>query len=176
MYKTELRVPGRGASFQCLPAEPKRLEGLDYTLAILDEIGVIARDSYEVVHLAQGKRGVDADRYRRTGPGPAQQRAGRSAHLCVGQSRRPSLVWREFSGSRLRGPPGGLCAPPGGGQPGVGRLLAPGCHERALPPKTREATFRRARLCQFIRDTDGKFLPPGVWDGLATGQPIPDGA
>ena len=57
MYKTELRVPGRGASFQCLPAEPKRLEGLDYTLAILDEIGVIGRDSYEVVHLAQGKRG-----------------------------------------------------------------------------------------------------------------------
>jgi phage terminase large subunit-like protein len=32
-YKTELRVPRRGASFQCLPAEPKRLEGLDYTLA-----------------------------------------------------------------------------------------------------------------------------------------------
>ena len=44
-----------------------------------------------------------------------------------------------------------------------------------LPPKTREATFRRARLCQFATDTDGAFLPPGVWDGLSTGQPIPDG-
>ena len=54
--KTELRVPRRGASFQCLPAEPKRLEGLDYTLAILDEIGVIGRDTYEVMNLAQGKR------------------------------------------------------------------------------------------------------------------------
>ena len=52
VYKTELRVPGRGASFQCLPAEPKRFEGLDYTLAILDEIGVIGRDTYEVVNLA----------------------------------------------------------------------------------------------------------------------------
>ena len=36
--------------------------------------------------------------------------------------------------------------------------------------------FRRARLCQFATDTDGAFLPPGVWDGLSTGQPIPDGA
>lgn len=52
VFKSELKVPGRGASFQCLPAEPKRLEGLDYTLAILDEIGVIGRDTYEVMNLA----------------------------------------------------------------------------------------------------------------------------
>ena len=45
-----------------------------------------------------------------------------------------------------------------------------------LPPKTREATFRRARLCQFATDTDGAFLPQGVWDGLSTGVGIPDGA
>ena len=45
-----------------------------------------------------------------------------------------------------------------------------------LPPKTREATFRRARLCQFATDTDGAFLPQGVWDGLSTGVGIADGA
>jgi phage terminase large subunit-like protein len=28
-FRTVVRVPRRGASFQCLPAEPKRLEGLD---------------------------------------------------------------------------------------------------------------------------------------------------
>lgn len=48
--------PSAGASFACLPAEPERLEGLDPTLAILDEIGVISRDVYDVVALAQGKR------------------------------------------------------------------------------------------------------------------------
>jgi hypothetical protein len=41
---------------------------------------------------------------------------------------------------------------------------------------TREATFRPARLCQFATDTDGAFLPQGVWDSLSTGQPIPEGA
>ena len=45
-----------------------------------------------------------------------------------------------------------------------------------LPPKTREATFRRARLCQFVSDTDGAFLPAGVWDGLTEAHGIEDGA
>ena len=56
VFKDRLYVPDRGASFVCLPAEPKRLEGLDPTLSILDEIGVISRDVYEVLALAQGKR------------------------------------------------------------------------------------------------------------------------
>jgi phage terminase large subunit-like protein len=54
-YADHLAVPARGASFQVLPAVPKRLEGLDYTLAILDEAGRIDRDVFEVVSLASGK-------------------------------------------------------------------------------------------------------------------------
>jgi phage terminase large subunit-like protein len=46
----------RGASFQVLPAVPKRLEGLDFTLAILDEFGRMEREVYEVVVGASGKR------------------------------------------------------------------------------------------------------------------------
>ena len=56
MFKERLVIPARDAQFHCLPAEPKRLEGLDYTLAILHEAGVANRDSYEVLTLAQGKR------------------------------------------------------------------------------------------------------------------------
>jgi phage terminase large subunit-like protein len=56
LYKDHMRVPARGATFVCLPAEPKRLEGLDPTLAILDEVGVVSREVYEVVALASGKR------------------------------------------------------------------------------------------------------------------------
>ena len=56
VFKDRLVVPERGASFVCLPADPKRLEGLDFTTAILDEIGVVSRDTYEVLALAQGKR------------------------------------------------------------------------------------------------------------------------
>ena len=56
VYQDRLTVPSRGASFQVLPAVPKRLEGLDFTLAILDEAGVIEQAVYEVVALATGKR------------------------------------------------------------------------------------------------------------------------
>jgi hypothetical protein len=49
-------VPVRDASFQVLPAVRKRLEGLDFTLAILDEFGRIHHEAYEVAGLASGKR------------------------------------------------------------------------------------------------------------------------
>jgi len=43
VYKDRLVVPSRGATFACLPATPAGLEGLDYTLAVCDEIGVLTR-------------------------------------------------------------------------------------------------------------------------------------
>ena len=46
VFKERLHIPVRDAQFHCLPAEPKRPEGLDYSLAILDEAGVANRDSY----------------------------------------------------------------------------------------------------------------------------------
>jgi hypothetical protein len=39
----------------------------------------------------------------------------------------------------------------------------------------REGAFRRARLCQFVTESLEPVLPPGLWDSLNTGQPIPDG-
>ena len=133
MYKDRTGHPGAGTrQFQCLPAEPKRLEGLDYTLAILDEIGVIGRDTYEVVTLAQGKRetstliGIGTP-----GPDPHNNVLADLRALCAGQSRRPVAAWREFSRRRLRGPPRRLRALLGAGQPGAGRLSAPRRHARA---------------------------------------------
>ncbi len=58
VFQNKLVVPERGATFTCLPAEPRRLEGLNPSLAILDEIGVISPEVYEVVALASGKRDV----------------------------------------------------------------------------------------------------------------------
>ena len=55
VYQDRLVVPGRDATFQVLPAVPKRLEGLDFTTAILDEFGRIDREVYEVVGLASAE-------------------------------------------------------------------------------------------------------------------------
>lgn len=176
-YKTELRVPRRGASFQCLPAEPKRLEGLDYSLAILDEIGVIGRETYEVMNLAQGKRAASTLIGIGTpGPDPHNNVLADLRSYALTSPDDPSLVWREFSAAGFEDHPPDCEHCWELANPALDDFLHRDALHALLPPKTREATFRRARLCQFVRDTDGKFLPPGVWDGLSTGEGIPDRA
>lgn len=176
VYKDRLAVPERGASFVCLPAEPKRLEGLDYTTAILDELGVVSRDTYEVLTLAQGKReqstliGIGT-------PGPNPDNV--LADLRQYAAEHPddtSLVWREHSAAGFEHHPVDCAHCWELANPALDDFLHRDAMAALMPPKTREATFRRARLCQLVTDTEGAFLPTGVWDSLATGSGIPDGA
>lgn len=177
VFKDRLYIPERGASFVCLPAEPKRLEGLDFTTAILDEIGVVSRDTYEVLTLAQGKReqstliGIGTP-----GPDPhnnvlADLRAYGAEHPDD-----TSFVWREFSAAGYEDHPVDCSHCWELANPALDDFLHRDAMQALLPPKTREATFRRARLGQFVTDTDGAFLPAGVWDSLNTGEKIPAGA
>jgi phage terminase large subunit-like protein len=177
VFKSELRVPDRGASFQCLPAEAKRLEGLDYTLALLDEIGVVSRETYETLTLAQGKRecstliGIGTP-----GPDPTNNVLADLRAYAQDHPEDASLVWREFSAAGFEDHAVDCAHCWELANPALDDFLHRDAMQALLPPKTREATFRRARLCQFVTDTTGKFLPPGCWEGLSTGQPVPDGA
>ena len=145
-FRTELRVPRRGASFQCLPAEPKRLEGLDYTLAILDEIGVIGRDTYEVMNLAQGKRrtstliGIGTP-----GPDPYNNVLADLRSYALTNPDDPSLVWREFTAAGFEDHPPDCPHCWELANPALDDFLHRDAMHALLPPKTREATFRRAR-------------------------------
>ena len=98
VYQDRLVVPARGASFQVLPAVPRRLEGLDPTLAILDEFGVISRDVYEVVSLASGKR--DSSLILGIGTPPADSSDSVLADMRGWAAEHPedeTFVWREYS-------------------------------------------------------------------------------
>ena len=177
VFKEKLVIPTRDAQFHCLPAEPKRLEGLNYSLAILDEIGVIARDTYEVVNLAQGKRetstliGIGTP-----GPDPHNSVLADLRTYALNNPDDESMVWREYTAAGFEDHPLDCQHCWEISNPALDDFLHRDAMHALLPPKTREATFRRARLCQFVRDTDGRFLPAGVWDGLSTGRPVPDGA
>lgn len=177
VFKTELRVPDRGATFQVLPAEAKRLEGLDFTLAILDEAGVIGRDTYEVVALASGKREESTVVAIGTpGPDPfdnvlADMRAYAGEH-----PEDETFVWREHSAAEFPDHPPDCRHCWQVANPALGDFLHEDALRALLPPKTREATFRRARLCQLISESTGGFLPPGVWEALSRPEGIPDGA
>lgn len=177
VFADRLLVPERGASFVCLPAEPRRLEGLDFTLGILDEIGVAAREVYEVLALAQGKResstllGIGTP-----GPDPHTGVLADMRAYAVEHPHDASFVWREFSAAGYEGHDVGCAHCWELANPALDDFLHRDALAALLPPKMREATFRRARLCQFVTETDGAFLPAGVWDSLATGVGVPDGA
>lgn len=176
VFKERLVIPSRNAEFHCLPAEPKRLEGLNYSLAILDEAGVANRDSYEVLTLAQGKRKRSTLVCIGTpGPNLDDQVLLDLRNSAAENPGDESLVWREFSAAGFEDHPVDCSHCWELANPALDDFLHRDALVALLPPKVREATFRRARLCQLPIAADG-FLPVGVWDSLATGVGVPDGA
>lgn len=177
VYKDSIRVPARGATFQCLPAEPKRLEGLDFTVAILDEGGVVSRDTYEVLTLAQGKRERSTLIVIGT-PGPDPHNNVLADLRAYGQDHPEdtSFVWREHSAAGFEDHPVDCEHCWKLANPALDDFLHRDALQALLPPKTREATYRRARLCQMAAETDGAFLPVGLWAELEDPRPVPDGA
>ena len=88
-----------------------------------------------------------------------------------------SLVWREHSAAGFEDHPVDCrhcweLANPAGGD-----FLAWDGLEAVLPPKMRESSFRRARLCQLTDQLEEAWLAPGAWANCCDAQRfIPDGA
>ncbi|WP_328514722.1 terminase TerL endonuclease subunit [Mycolicibacterium palauense] len=167
-------IPHSNSSMVCLPADPKSLEGLDYSSCYLDECGVVSRDTYEVLLLAQGKR--PSSRLVAAGTPPPNPRDSvltdlRGLHRDLGDE---ALVYREFSSDDFQHHPVGCLHCAQLANPALGDFLAPDALK--LSRGTRENTFRRQRLAQFVEDNESPFLDAETWDGLGTGRGIPDGA
>ena len=177
VYADKLVLPLTDSTFQVLPASPAALEGLEYVFAVCDEAGVIRRDVFEVVQLAQGKRERSVLVAMGTpGPDPNDQVLVDLRNYHAEHPDDMSLRWREYSAAGFEDHPVDCEHCWELANPAMDDFLHRDAIVALLPPKTREATFRRARLCQFATDTDGAFLPAGVWEGLSTGKPDPDGA
>lgn len=176
VYADKLILPRTDSTFACLPASPAALEGLDYVFAIVDEAGVVNRDVFEIVQLAQGKRENSVLVAIGT-PGP---NLGDQVLLSLRDYHRDhpddtTLRFREYSAAGFEDHPPDCVHCWELANPALDDFLHRDALKALLPPKTREATFRRARLCQLPADHDGQFLPAGVWDDLSTGEAIRDG-
>jgi phage terminase large subunit-like protein len=177
-YVDALTVPARGSSFQVLPAVPKRLEGLDFTLAIVDEAGRVDQEVYEVVALATGKQQASVVLAIGT-PGPEldQTVLGRLRAYALENPEDPLVVWREHSAAGFEDHPVDCAHCWELANPALGDFLARDGLQACLPPKMRESSFRRARLCQLTDQLEEAWLPPGAWAACADPLlPIGDGA
>lgn len=177
IYADRLTVPDRGAEFRVLPGVAKALEGLDPSFAIIDEAGVVDRAVYETIVLASGKREESTVLAIGT-PGP--ERDGQVLldlrDYAIEHPDDTTLAWREFSAAGFEDHPPDCSHCAEAANPALDDFLFRDALTAVLPPKMREASFRRARLCQLSFGGRDALLPPGVWDGLSTGAPVPDDA
>ncbi|APE18268.1 terminase [Mycobacterium sp. WY10] len=167
-------IPRTNSSMVCLPADPKSLEGLDYSSCYLDECGVVSRDTYEVLLLAQGKR--ESSRLIAAGTPPSNPQDSvltdlRNLHRELGAE---AVVFTEFSADGFQHHDATCMHCAKLANPALGDFLA--VDALKLGRGTREKTFRRQRLCQFVEDNENPFIDAESWDELSTGRPIPDGA
>lgn len=177
VYADKLVIPLTDSTFQVMPASPAAAEGRDSVLTIVDEAGVVNRDLYEVVALAAGKR----ERSVLVAIGTPGPKLDDQVLLSLREQHQEhpedtSLRWREYSAAGFEDHPVDCQHCWELANPALDDFLHRDALHALLPPKVREATFRRARLCQLPVDVEGAFLPPGVWDGLSTGVPVCDGA
>jgi phage terminase large subunit-like protein len=178
LYHDHMTVPARGSSFHVLPAVPKRLEGLDYTLALVDEAGRVDTDVFEVVTLATGKQRASVVLAIGT-PGPELEQTvlGRLRTYALDHPADPLVVWREHSAAGFEDHPVDCAHCWELANPALGDFLAEDGLRACLPPKMREASFRRARLCQLADQLEDAWLPPSAWAACADAtRSIPDGA
>jgi phage terminase large subunit-like protein len=173
VYADALTVPARGASFQVLPAVPKRLEGLDYTLAIVDEAGRVDQEVYEVVALATGKQRSSIVLAIGT-PGPELENTvlGRLRTYALDHPADPLVVWREHSAAGFEDHPVDCAHCWELANPALGDFLARDGLTACLPPKMREASFRRARLCQLTDQLEEAWLPSGSWSACTDSKEV----
>lgn len=177
VYRTHLHLPLTDSTFQTLPASPAALEGLDFVVALCDEAGVISREVFETVQLAQGKRERSVVVAIGT-PGPKldDQVLLSLREYAADHPEDGSLRWLEYSAAGFEHHPADCEHCWELANPALDLFLHRDALQALLPPKTREAVYRRSRLCQLASEAEGSFLPPGVWDDLSTGEPIPKGS
>jgi phage terminase large subunit-like protein len=174
--RERLLIPKTNAVFDCLPSTPAALEGLDASLILLDEAGVTPRELYEVLTLGQGKRPVSTLVAVGTPPPDPTDSVLtdlRQLHYELGDE---FIAWREFSADEFKSThPVDCLHCIKLANPAYGDFLAPDSFT-TLVRTTRENSYRRSRLCQFVNDTNpNPFIDPDTWANLSTGEEIAEG-
>lgn len=177
VYRDRIEFPATNSAVIALPGEAHRIEGEDASLAICDEIGFVRRDAFESLLHSTGKRGESRMLMIGTPSPPSWRETSPMLDLVLDGRARPDdpdFRLAEFAGDITHPVDCEHCWE--AANPGLDDLVSREHLRAALPPRSRESEFRRARLGQWVEQDDSAFLPPGCWEGLNTGEEIPAGA
>jgi phage terminase large subunit-like protein len=175
IFKDHLLEPHTDSRFMALPADPGALQGWDPSLAIVDELHVVTDDTFEAMAARAGKREQSLLLAISTPPKAGQDDSVMRRLVDHGREQAdPSFYFREFAapaGCEVDDEAAWAVA-----NPALDDFLHRDALRATLPPKMREAAFRRYRLGQWVA-VDDAWLPDGAWSNcLRHGVTIPDGA
>jgi phage terminase large subunit-like protein len=164
VFKDHLLEPHTDSTLFALPADPGALQGWDPSLAIVDELHVVTDDTFEAMAARAGKRDRSLLLAISTPPRVGDDGVMRRLVDHGRSGTDPSFYFAEFA------------APPGCpvddeqawavANPALDDVLHRDALRATLPPKMREAAFRRYRLGQWVA-LDGTWLPDGAWAACA---------
>lgn len=175
VFRDRIEYAPTNSVIVALPGEAHRIEGEDASLAVADEIGVMRRDAFESLLHSTGKRAESQLLAIGTPSPPSWREASPMLDLVLDGRANTSedFTLIEFGGD-ISHPVDCRCCW-AAANPGLGDLVSADHLNAALPPRSRESEFRRARLAQWVEQDDSAFLPPGAWEAANAGEPVPDG-
>lgn len=169
VFQDRIYHPESDSILEPLPAASKNIQGRNPSCSLIDETHVTDADTWDALALAGGTRArpLTLGLSTECGDDPDNLMARLVEHGRYGDD--PSFAFREYTaplGCDLRDRSAWAAA-----NPMLGDTLDPE-HLATVLGTTREAAFRRFHLNQRV-NAAGSWLPPGVWDGLSTGRPVP---
>lgn len=175
VFRDRIEYAPTNSVIVALPGEAHRIEGEDASLAVADEIGLMRRDAYEALLHSTGKRDQSQLLAMGTPSPPSWRETSPMLDLVlegrVGAADDLALV--EFTGDATHDATCEHCIE--AANPGLGDLVSVDHLRAAMPPRSRESEFRRARLAQWVEHDDSAFIRPKDWAAAETGEGIPDG-
>lgn len=172
IFQDRIYHPASDSLLEPLPSYARSIQGRNPSLSLVDECHVTDPDTWDALALAGGTRArpLTLGLSTECGDDPDNLMARLVEHGRFGED--PSFAFREYTapvGCELSDRAAWAAA-----NPMLGDTLDPE-HLATVLGTTREQAFRRFHLNQRV-NAAGSWLPPGVWDGLSTGRPVPAGA
>lgn len=163
VFQDRLYHPKTGSEMRVYPADPKSLEGLDFSLCVLDEIGVVSFETFEVLAHAQGKRPESSLVCIGT-PSPmgTDSVMWSLREAAIADPDDPSMYFKEWAapeGSDVDDEAAWTMA-----SPALGDFLAIDALRALKPPKTRPEVFKRARMGMWVLESDAAWIKASVWE------------
>ena len=170
VYRDRMRVPETDGELRALPAEASSLQGLQLSLAVVDELHVCREDTWEAIALASGKFPESLTLSIST-PAASQDSVMWKLRTHGLRGDDPSFRWIEY-------------AAPMGCEVDDEEAWAAACPAlddffsrdamRATLRTSRESSFRRFRLGQWV-GAESSWMPHEKWQACALDVDVPKG-